>query len=153
MRLDLQVQDEPEVVKHVLAAIRNLFKLMGWDEEDMFRALLVADEMIQNGVDASNKLGGYHNGGHEVRVGIVMDNNRMQLTVVNDGEGFISDREVWTRRDILRECTPDITGERGRGLSIMAQYSDQLSIRRASDRQIVSKAIIRCKGAGRGDLG
>lgn len=150
-KLCLSLKSETGIVKKVRSVVKTLMNFTVWDEETQFRVLIVVDEAIQNAVDASAKMGSQENI-YPIVTTISMTDDRFSLRVENSGLWQLNDGKPLARREILKRYQDVSLAERGRGLAIMAEYSEQISIRTNAKERIVTHISLRPQSAGKDGL-
>lgn len=120
---DVRIPTRLELVGPVRRVLEALLASLGWTEDDVADAGLIATEVIQNAVEHGSR----NDGGETVGIHFRLDGAVVTLDVTDPGTGKGPDSLL--SRDVT--VAPPLEASRGRGLYLVHRMSREMDRRRA----------------------
>lgn len=105
------------------AAVQEIGQALDWSQEDLNQISIATIEAVSNAIEHGNNF----QAEQRVRVELGVGERRFRISVSDQGEGFDSERLAAPSPS---PDDPAFLGARGRGIFIMREIMDAISIRR-----------------------
>jgi len=122
-------EEHEKVEKEVLAALCDA----SCDAHEVFSVKLALEEAVMNAIKHGNKM----DGSKTVKVSYLLKNNKIEIVVEDEGEGFDPDK--------VPDCTRDdrLENPYGRGIFLMHSFMDEVTYNDPGNKVTMQKKISR----------